>query len=338
MSICFDLCDIIKSNSIKNCNQEMLMNKNLDEIDGLLWNETDFKQFVTLKNSVRIVYLKEMRIFVFYRDFKKCFLVFYRAMNYYPQISLQRKSEIHFNITKADNFFYFLEDGFSYPKIDSKTNQLSFLHEVKIKYLKVVDCLNHFNKSCLSQDDCQQMCILENYAKKESSLPFKINIKSDDFSRFLSLKFNNNQKSFDQIKKKCISEIYKESCENVKTSFRSKYNPSEPYSLSINLTPSIILENTPSDENKLIVLNRILSVMLILSGFSIKTVIKKLLITFCSSRMSLINYQILKRFAFFIILVMFLIYFRFLCCYLMYTPTVPSFSRSNSRHVSKKIC
>ena len=315
----------------------MLMHKNLSEIDGLLWNETDFKQYVTLRNSVRIVYLKEMKIFVFYRDFKKCFLVFYVAMNYYPQISLQRKSEIHFNITKAENFSYFLEDGFSYPKNYSKIYQLSSLYNFFMKDLKGVDCLNNFNESCLSQDDCQQMCILENYAKKESSLPFKINIKSDDFFRFSRLKFNNNQKSFDQIKEKCISEIYKESCKNVKISFGEKYNPSKPYNLSINLTPTLYLENTPNDENKLIVLNRILSVMLILSGFSIKTMIKKLLITFFSSRMSLINYQILKRFVFFIILVMFLIYFRFLCCYLMYTPMEHSPSRLHSRHVSKKI-
>ena len=338
MSICFDLCDIIKRDSIKNCSQEMMMNKNLGEIDGLLWNETDFKQLVTLRNSVRIIYLKEMKIFVFYRDFKKCFLVFYVAMNYYPQISLQRKSEIHFNITKAENFSYFLEDGFSYPKIHLKTKQLSFLHSVKIKDLEGVDCLNYFNESCLLQDDCQQMCVLENYAKKENSLPIKINIKSDDFLRFSSLKFNNNQESFDQIKKKCISEIYKESCENVKTSFRPKYNPSEPYNLSINLTPTLYLENTPNDENKLIVLNRILSVVLILSGFSIKTVIKKLLITFFSSRMSLTNYQILKRFSFFVILVMFLIYFRLLCYYLMYAPMEHSSSRPHSSHVSKKIC
>ena len=339
VSVCFALCDIIKNDSsITNCNEKTLMEKNLNEIDNLTWNENDFKQHVALRNSVKIVYLREMEILVFYRDFKKCFLVFYKAMNYYPQISLQRKSQIHFNFSKViiRKFSYFLEDGFSYPKIQSKSDNKSFLHTIRITDSKGINCSNYNSKSCLSQDDCQQECILKSYFERENSLPLNVNLKMDKIDKLTEkdLKFSNNTKFSNELLVHCQSIFYKKSCISVRTTFRPKYNPPEPHHLSINLTPILYLEAPLNNEDKLIVLNRILSVMLILSGFSIRTVTKKLLLIFYFSKLSFIKYQYLKRFFNLIISLAFLIHFSLLSNNIVYTQMDTSTYKFYSNDVS----
>lgn len=317
VSICFDFCEIIKNKSIDKatCDQEMLKNMNLTELEKELWNVSDFKMNVRMQNSVRILYLKEMKVHVFYRLFKKCFLVFYESKNYYPQISLQRKFEIFFSL--QPKFSYFLEAQFHYPKIDSKSANLSYLNRLTEIKLKGINCTDYSkpskNRSCSSKDDCQQECVLDDYVKMENHLPIFVNLKIDQFSKYSTLKFSNNKEIYEKILEKCKTKINKDDCNSSKLTFRSIFNLPKyrkpDSNLSINLTPLKNLKTYLPEENNLIVLNRIISLTLFLSGFSMLSLFKRVLSKYCSSRMCFVNYEYLKKFCYFINCLMFLVHF-----------------------------
>lgn len=325
VSICFHLCHILKADSPiakDDCRTDVLLNMSLGEIERLVWDEYDFKRLVTMRNSVRIVYLKEndTRVHVFYRNSMKCFLVFYAALNHYPHIALQRKSQIHFNITSE--FQFFLEDGFSYPKQTSQLVNRSYLHRIKPKRLPEPYCLLDYRKqaACLSQDDCIQNCIVENYATMTDALPGKVNVKIDEFSRYLKFKFTNNRTAIEKANETCRSKFNRGDCEKVDLLFRSKYNVPERHNLSINLTPFIDVSIPLKSQNWLIVLNRILSLMIVLTGFSVKHLVKRSLRTVRRRRrISFLKYQYLKRSFNLIILLAFAVHFRCLLAELIYT-------------------
>ena len=313
VSICFNPCDIVKDSidsSMANCSDAL----SLEEFEQITWTETDFKRFVTLRNSVRIVYLREMKVHVFYRDLLKCFLVYYRAPNHYTQIALQRKSEIHFNVSRANNFSFYLEDAFSYPKIDSTRIRFSFLHYAYIKDLHGMNCNDYSKKpdSCLSQDDCQQQCILQRYAKRRRTLPAFVNLKIDHLSNYSTLRIDKDEPLYAEVKSECRLAIAEPDCDYVKTRFRSKYNQPIRHNLSINLTPVKFLQTPLRDEHELIVLNRMISLMLILTGFSTAALFKRLLVVFFSMRLSFIGYQYLRRLCNLAVFLAFLLHFRFL--------------------------
>ena len=318
VSICFSPCEIVKDGNQMNCSEDELFDMRLEEIDRITWNENDFKRFVTLRNSVRIVYLREMKVHVFFRDLHKCFLVYYKAPNHYPQIALQRKSEIHFNVSRANSFSVYLEDGFHFPKIESTRIHHSYLHYAYIRDLRGSNC-SYYSSSyysskptCFSQDDCQQECILRRYMDRANAVPTFVNLKSDCFSNYSKLKMRKDEDLFKELWKECQSEIVEQDCESTRTAFRSKYNMPVRHNLSINLTPVKFLQSPLQNENKLIVLNRIISLMLILTGFSVGTLVKRLLSVFFSMRLSFISYQYLRRLGNLVVFVAFLVHFRFL--------------------------
>lgn len=175
---------------------------------------------------------------------------------------MQRKSQIHVNSSFGNYDYFYIEDGLTYPQLDTQKNKTSFLHNIHIIDYNQRKCVNyesHYenNWKCISRDDCIQKCILKNYIEEHKSIPIYVNVKINDDTTYSNLKFEDNLERFKKIRYKCESNVFKRNeCYSIKTTLRTKYVETYPHDISVTLTPKIFSRHRMKDESTLIVINR----------------------------------------------------------------------------------
>lgn len=343
VSICYDLCEILKSktNLLQNetCDRENLLKFDLKQLNLSTWNQADFKKVSSMRNSVRIFPIRQedYEIKEFFREFKKCFLLYYPGKNLYPPISLQRKSQIHLNSSSKNFDYFYIEDGSSYPQVDAVKNKTSFLHNIYITDLEGRDCMNFKEryKTCESKDDCIQMCILERYALEHKAIPIYVNMKLTEAAskNYSNLKFEDDKERFQKKLDECKDKYKRDECYSIKTTLRTKYVISDPHNISITLTPKIFYKHRTKDEHFLIVINRIISFIIILTGFSVKDTVKGFVSTYLFSLASIYNFQFINRIAYLIVVLFFSMHFT----YLFYSLVNDSMLETSHLYVLKEV-
>lgn len=348
VSICYDLCSILKEDvdsAIKeNCTDELLMNNTVQELDEMTWSVKQFKANSSMRNSVRIVPIRQedYPIWVFFREFKKCFLLFYEGKNLYPPISLQRKSFLHLNSSNShaehDLAYFYIEDGFTFPQLDAPKNRTSFLHNIYITDYGHRDCTDYASVYgfCSSRDDCIQQCVLKFY-DKPSVVPYFVNLKLENKTTdYLDLKFDSNYTFFKTQREICENEVYPErACYSIKTTLRTKYLLPDPHNISVTLTPRLIYTHWALDECTPVVINRIISFFIILTGISVKDAVKGFIANYFysfaslyNSLYNLYNYTFINRAAYLVVFLFFSMHFAYLFCSIVFYPMKDSSYRT----------
>ena len=65
-------------------------------------------------------------------------------------------SKIFVNVSGVNYSYFYIENGFAYPKFDSKPTEKSIIHALTINNLRN-NCTNYNEQnSCKSKDDCIQ--------------------------------------------------------------------------------------------------------------------------------------------------------------------------------------
>ena len=314
VSVCFDLCKIIKkefrlkdaSLSSEKCKDEFLIEKTLGELDAITWNVSDFKSRASMRNNARVypIRQKEFEVLYFFRDLKKCFFLFYEAKNYWPHFSMQRYSRIYINITGRSYSHFFITDGRSFPDFDSVPSRRSVLHKVEINRAKT-DCINFSTLGCplvTTKDNLIQRCIIEETKNKSDNrlptgvnLPISVNSRLSDYD--LGSKFYNSSKEIEKLVEKCVRKSKKagKECYFVRTKLSHKGVFDELDHISVNLSPLIYKIAPLDDENALIVFNRILSFLLIFTGFSVKQVLDTFMSACYLTSLSYFNLKLTRR-------------------------------------------
>ena len=227
VSICFELCKIIKdefrwkdaSLSSDNCSDEVLIEKTLRQLDAITWDVSDFKSQASMRTNARVypIRQKEFEVLYFFRNFKKCFLLFYEAKNNWPHFSLQRYSRIHINITGKSYSHFFITDGHNFPDYDSVPTRRSVLHAIVINEQKT-DCTDYSTlgrPALTTRDDYVQDCIIEQAKNRSDNrvLPMDINLPNVmngnlSASEFYDLKFFNDSEFAENSSRKCNEDEY----------------------------------------------------------------------------------------------------------------------------------
>ena len=323
VSVCFDLCNILNDESeFKNNCSEKTMNKTVKELIESTWDANRFKTVASMRNSARIYPIRQddYEIPVFFRDFKKCFLLYYEAKNYWSHFPLQRISRIHINITNVTYSHFYIEDGYHFPKIESTPAKKSVLHMVDIIKKRPRDgCIyykDYKNIQLRSRDSYIQDCIIKKSIEKNYSLPTNVNLIINNENRS-NLYFFKDDNRFKELEKECENGFNQSDCENIVTFLTYKETFDERDNISINLTPFIYERKPVDDECFLIVLNRIVSFLILFTGFSIKEFSNLLISVYFVSIFSFYNYQSTKRIFYLIMSLLFLIHFLFLFNYLI---------------------
>ena len=174
VSICFDLCKIIKkefkSKMQSKCDEEELMKSwTIRELDERTWNASDFKKLASIKNGARPYPIRQEDFPIprFFRDLKKCFLLYYEGKNYWPHFSMQRFSRIYINIDgNVLHTHFFIEDGYSYPKIEATPTNISVIHTVELEKRRLRDgCVDYLSSFGKSKDRLIRQCIVKESLK-----------------------------------------------------------------------------------------------------------------------------------------------------------------------------
>lgn len=316
-SICFDLSKIL--NVKANYTDDELRNLTIKELQRITWSVDDFKKRSSMRNSVGPVPIrhKEKEIFVFYRDFKKCFLIEYVTKQLFPHISLQRKSHIFFNVSKVNFSHFYVEHNFKYPQLNAEFFKNSSLFTLRQNNFEKNDCRKYNRETfkCLCKDDCIQQCILDKYqedSKEVKELPAFVNVKEKDFKSLEDFKFSDDRSLFERYLKECEHKYPKIECDSVNITIRPKMLTKDDHNISINLTPNNMVLTELKDEDKLVVFNRILGYLITLTGFSIKEFFDELVLIYLVFFPPLFNIRLTKRVASLLIFFLFSINFYFL--------------------------
>src|SRR5438105_2213353 len=112
-------------------------------------------------------------------------------MNYWPHLSMQKISRIHLSITNP-NYSFFIEDGYNFPSLNSRSTKYSVLHDINIIKKRSRDgCVNYNNGKLKRKDDFIQNCTIEKAKTKDGSIPTDVNLIMDGRSNYSDLKFSN---------------------------------------------------------------------------------------------------------------------------------------------------
>ena len=334
LSICFDLCKIIKdefrfkneSLSRDNCGNEVLIERTLRELDSITWNVGDFKSQASMRTNARVYPIRqaEFRVWYFFRDFKKCFLLFYEAKNLWPHFSLQRYSRIHINITDRSYAYFFVTDGLSFPDYDAVPTRRSVLHSLVMNEEKA-DCTDYATlgrPALTTRDNYIQDCIIEEAKKNLSdnrilpmdvNLPISVNSNLSAYE-FYDLKFFNDSQFATNSLERCEEEYprwfkFGMGCTFVIHKLTHKEIFEERDHITVNLTPLLYELTLLEDESTLVVFNRILTFVLIFTGFSVKQVLEPLISIHFFTALSHFNFQFARRLLQFVIFLFFFAHF-----------------------------
>ena len=345
VSVCFDLCEILKENSsIKNCSEEFLIkNMTISQLDAITKGEKEFKKIASMRSSARVYPIRDDDFYipVFFRNAKKCFLLFYggKILNLWSHLPKLRKSFLYITIEKFKFTYFFIEDGtYTFPKFDSIQTTKSVIHRINIDNSKG-NCTNYREKYFGdSRNDCIQKCVIN---KTINGFPINNTnfVIGNDLANYSSLKFINN--SNDETLEKCIKKYEKKECDSITTllTYKKLFKAigMQNETISINLTPYSYEFKDIDDENKLIVLNRIFSYLIILTRISLKEFLNILLSIYFHSIVKHFNFHLFKRIAYLILFLIFLIHFAFLFYRIINHPLLESaFSRSLDKIVLSK--
>lgn len=352
VSVCFDPISILKTR--RHYDNETLLGMSLKELDEVTWDDKEFKSHASLKNAVRYVPIRDdsKEIPVFYRNFKKCFLINYDTRNVYPHLPLQRKSFIHLTIDGAKFDHFYLEDGSGYifPKIKSKSASESVLHKVEI-FNENGECTDYsINYRFMTRkNDFVQECLIRKYVEQYQALPSFLNLKihknmtyylkiSESYfnvtgnylnmtENYLDLKFKNDTYFNESLFKECEIEVNKKECQTIETK-PTNYDilaeglgdpglikPNSNF-IVVNLTPFLFESKVPLSESKFIVFNRIITFVTMFTCFSVANAVKNFVSTYLYSLATLYNFQFVNRLAYLFVFLFFLINLGFLMFYL----------------------
>ena len=341
-SICFNFSAILKDQN-SSFNEEDLSKMNFKELNELTWSVKDFKKVSSMRNNINPIPIRHegKKINVFYRNFKKCFLIYYETKQLFPHIYLQRKSHIFFNVTGTKFNHFYVEKDEKYPQLNSPEILKSTLFTLRENALKSKNCKIYSlaNDGCLCKDDCIQDCALKAYLEK-SSLPAFINLKEINFNDTGHLKFNNDFEEFERTLEKCKLKFPILECNSVNITLRPKFIVKDQNDISINLTPNNIVYKEVEDEDKLVVFNRILGLLLILTGFSVREFFDELISIYLSllPTAAIINFRLTKRLVNLIVFLLFSTHFIFLFHHIVYSDLLQiSYKNSLDKIVLPKI-
>lgn len=257
---------------------------------------------------------KEFKIPYFYREFRKCFLLHYPTKNGWPHLSFIHQSRIFINISNAKyyNYSFYIEDGFSFPKIQNVLTDKSVLHDIQIiKRRPREGCIQFDDGRLKSKDDFIQNCIIEKTKNEFNAFPMNSNlIINETMSYSLSkLKFINNSE-INFYLKECERKYSAEECYSVHTKLSHKNIYGYKDISTIILTPFQYLKEPFEDENLLIVLNRVLSFLILFTGVSVKEFLK----TFILGYFIRLSYdlELFKRIFYLFLFLLYSIHFCFL--------------------------
>lgn len=323
-SICFNLSDILLDRNASYTDKELFETKSLIQLNELTWSVEDFKKVSSMKNSVGPVPIrhKEKEIWVFYRDYKKCFSVYYETKQLFPHIYLQRKSHIYFNVTGTEYSHFYVEQNKKYPQLESPKIDKSTLFTLRQNNFKESNCKRYTEERdhCLCKDDCVQDCVVKEFVKNKK-LPVFANVKERPyFFEHGSLYFSDDRTEFEKILAQCEASFPEIECDAVNITLRPKYIVEDQHNISINLTPNIIVHKELNDGDRLVVFNRIIGVLVILTGFSVRELFDELLsilynlqaINRFVSLPTLLNFRLAKRLVNLLVFSLFAVHFVFL--------------------------
>ena len=304
ISVCFELCKIIKDEFKANCSETKLMLWAIGELDESTWNSSEFKARTSVRNNVRYYPIRQddFRIPYFFRDFKKCFLLFYESKNYWPHLPLQRYMRIYINITGGVPFAHFyLEDGLSYPTGDAKPTRVSVLHWVVLTTRRPRDgCVDYQSLFDKPKDELIQRCIINKSMEVErmDNIPIEgtLVIEDRNVAKYSSRKFTNRPEFFKDLLKFCEKKYEKPACNQSETHLTQQDLFKGLGNITVNLTPFLYESKPFDDENGFIVANRILSFLIIFAGFSIKEFSSALIFGYLYDLFSLYNSQLSRLF------------------------------------------
>lgn len=355
LSVCYDLCMILKSSkklNSKNCSNETLIEYTLEQLDKMTWSIDDFKKQASLRNSVKIVPIRhdEFELTVFFRLFRKCFLIPYKGLNVYPHLSLMRKSQLYLKLNEMEdksryerkfyhNDYFYIEDGFSYPRLESNYINKSVLHKIIIKYREDDHCIRYSESGIesLKKDDLIQNCLIEKYLKSSDKLPLFVNLKLNNnktLDSYLKKKFKNESELDQKIFKECKTKFEDlVECEESRTILTNQDIFTDNIgSISVNLTPFLFEIRFFEREHVLIVINRIISFFILFNYFSVCDVIKGFVCTYLHSLASLYNFQFIKKLSYLLCFALFCLNSVFL-----FNSLANSLTKTYSSELMKKI-
>lgn len=312
VSICFDLPTVLTDTNHTYTADEWFQ-MTLNEINNRTWTVKRFKMESSMRNEVGAVPIRhdEKVIDVFYRKFRKCFRLYYESRQLFPHIYLQRKSHIYFNTGNFSHFY--VESDDKYPQLESPEFKKSSLFTLRINKLKRKSCRKYTTESdgCTYKDDCIQTCVLAKY-RARSEIPVFVNLKETDFASAANFRFVNDKRTFEEHLKECKSKFPAIECDSANITGRPKYLVKDKHSITINLTPNLIVHKELEDEDKLVVFNRILGVLVILTGFSVREFVSELISLYLVSYPAIGSFRLTRRIGTLIVSLLFAIHFVFL--------------------------
>lgn len=325
ISICFNLSDILLNRNASATDEELFESNSLAQLNTLTWSVEDFKKVSSMKNSVGPVPIrhKEKEIWMFYRHLKKCFLIYYETKQLFPHIYLQRKSHIYFNVTGTEYSYFYVEQNKKYPQLESPKIEKSTLFTLRQNNFKESNCKRYSEErdKCLCKDDCIQDCVVATFVRDNRQLPAFANVKNEPhFQLHGSLNFSRDRAAFERALAKCEFSYPEVECDAVNITLRPKYIVEDQHNISINLTPNMIVHKELEDEDRLVVFNRIIGVLVILTGFSIRELFDEIISILYNLQMinrivslpALLNFRLAKRLVNLFVFLLFATHFGFL--------------------------
>ena len=329
VSLCFDLCKILKDgpNYEKDC-EDHLYEKSIKELNEITWGVKEFKSRVSMRNSARVYPIRQddFKVPVFFRGFKKCFLLYYESKNQWPHLPMQQASFVYIKISGQPRYaHFFIEDGYKFPQIYAKPTEKSVLHSIWQGKKRSRDgCINY--EPLRTRDDFIQECVVRNQSQDKIVLT-SVNLKIEgNLSEYADCKFSN--KSASDILEYCSINKTNE-CTQIKTGLNWRTLDQEEDEISVNLTPTIYEERPLEDESTLVVLNRIISFLIIFTGFSVREFSEAIISFYFLNVLS--SSRLTRRLFYLCLSLLFLIHFCFLFNQIIHQPMLVNsyFSQAN---------
>ena len=326
VSLCFDLCKILNDgpNYETNC-EDSLYEKSIKELNEITWSVKEFKSRVSMRNSARVYPIRQddFEVPVFFRDFKKCFLLHYESKNQWPHLPMQLASFVYIKISGPPRYaYFFIEDGRRFPQIYAESTENSVLHNVYQTKRRPRDgCINYEdygNRALKTRNDFIQECVERN-GKEYKIVPTVVNLKVEgNLSEYADFRFSNNQTISKSLLEYCERIHKADDCTQITTGLATGRLDQEEDEISVNLTPSLYEDRPLEDESALVVLNRIFSILIIFTGFSVRK-FSETIVSFYFLNV-LHNFQIARRLIYLGLLLLFLIHFCFLFDQIIHQP------------------
>ena len=235
---------------------------------------------------------------------------------------------LHLNSSTGQFAYFYIDDGLNYPQLDAPKNKTSYLHKIQIIDYGRRNCTDYTTvtqsvyETCGSRDDCIQQCVLKEFFDLRYGISSFVNFKLENITaEFLSFKFNKNFTLFQSVRKKCEHEKHRDKeCYSLQTILRTKSILTDPHDLSVTLTPKLIHTHRALNESTLLVINRIISFLIMLTGISVKDAVRGFIANYFYSLASLCNYTFLNRSAYLLVFLFFSMHFTCLFCSIVYNP------------------